>query len=389
MFVPLRSVIIRGLAIVGAPGRRRMPRQQRQMSFAHRIVLVAVPSVLGLITTGLIPSTALAASGTWPPPLQQPPDWNPGAPWAPLGPQSPEMSLISNLFWVVFVLAMIVLAFVVALLAISYFRYTAKPGDGEPPQVYGNRPIEIAWTIIPTFVLTLAFIATTYAIHDINTPATGGTPLDINAIGHQWWWEFQYPTLGVETANEVHVPLGVQLHFHVESADVIHSFWTPQLQRQIDANPGQDNAVFVKMTRPGIFAGMCYEYCGADHAWMKYRLVAQPKAQFDAWVKHENQPASRKVHGLVAYGRKVFLHQTCVSCHAINGTSAGGAVAPNLTHVGSRWAIGAGVAPNTIAGLDSWIYDPNGYKPGVLMPAYKVLAQRDIEALSAYLYSLK
>lgn len=389
MLVPLRCTHSPGKLTGGAVNVSVPSTPSPERALARHRGPVICGGVLLALAGALIPHAALAATGTWPPPIQNPPNWNPGPAWAPVDPQSPEMNLISNLFWVVFGLSAIVMAFVVAFMAVNYLRFSAKPGDPDPPQVYGNQPVEIAWTIIPTAVLVIAFIATTYAIHDINTPAKGGTPLDINAIGHQWWWEFQYPTLGVETAGEVHVPINVPLHFHVESADVIHSFWTPQLQRQIDANPGQDNAVFVKMTRTGIYDGMCYEYCGADHAWMKYQLVAEPKSEFDAWVKQQKKPAPAKVHGLVAYGRKVFLNHTCVSCHAITGTAAGGAVAPNLTHVGSRWAIGSGAAPDTIAGLESWIYNPNDYKEGVLMPAYKTLSEKDIKALAAYLYSLK
>jgi len=274
-------------------------------------------------------------------------------------------------------------------MAINIFRFSAKPGAPDPPQVFGNRRVELAWTLIPTAILTLAFGVTVYAIHDINTPPHGAALLDVDAIGHQWWWEFQYPGKGVETANEVHLPVNTVVHFHVKSADVIHSFWVPQLQRQIDANPGQDNAVYAKMTRIGVYSGACYEYCGADHAWMKFRLVVDTAAGFAAWVKQQTRPAVKTQTGLAAYGRTVFLRNTCVSCHAITGTPAGGAVAPNLTHVGSRWAIGAGAAPDTILGLETWIYNPNDYKDGVSMPSFSVLPEKDIKGLAAYLYSLK
>ncbi len=285
-------------------------------------------------------------------------------------------------------------AIVSGVLITSAVRYSAKSSDqGEPRQIFGNRTVEIAWTIVPTVILLVAFIATTKAIHDINTPS-GGNILNINVIGHQWWWEFQYPSLQVVTASELHLPIGRDVHFHIKSNDVIHSFWTPQLQRQVDANPGQDNAVFLKVDKAGVYDGMCYEYCGEAHAWMKYRVVVQSPAAFNAWAKHQHAPATITASAspsasLIAAGKKVFLGNTCVSCHAVNGTSAGGAVGPNLTHLGSRWTVGAGAAPLDQQDLERWIADPSTFKPGVLMPPYPFLSHQDLHALAAYLLSLK
>jgi cytochrome c oxidase subunit 2 len=318
------------------------------------------------------------------------PNWNPGPPWAPVTPHSSEMLQISDLFWVTLVLSAIIFFGVCFVIAYSVFNFSAKPGEeGEPRQIYGNRTVEIAWTAVPFFILVIAFGFTVYYIHSINTPPKGSHPLDIDAIGHQWWWEFQYPSLGVVTANEVHVPAGVPLHFHVQSWDVIHSFWVPELQRQIDANPGQDNAVFAEMNTPGTYDGMCYEYCGEAHAWMKFRMIVEPKSAFDAWVRHERAPATKPTTTLQRLGQSVFLHNTCVSCHAITGTTAGGAVGPNLTHVGSRWTIGAGAAPMTQSAIQQWIQSPDYFKPGVNMPPYPFLSQKDVKALAAYLISLK
>lgn len=322
------------------------------------------------------------------------PKWHPGPPWAPLAPGSGEMLEISNLFWIMLIISGVVFAIVSAALIISVVRYSSRPDqEGEPRQIFGNRTIEITWTVIPTIILLVAFVATTKAMHDINTPS-GGNILNINVIGHQWWWEFQYPSLGVVTADELHLPAGRNVHFHITSADVIHSFWTPQLQRQVDANPRQDNAVFLKAEKVGVFDGMCYEYCGDAHAWMKYRVIVQPPTAFQAWAKHENSNAVGTAVGshssaLVAAGKKVFFANTCVNCHAVSGTSAGGAVGPNLTHFGSRWTIGAGAAPLDQQDLERWIANPNTYKPGVLMPPYPFLTSKDLHALSAYLLSLK
>lgn len=318
------------------------------------------------------------------------PSWHPGPMYAPLAPHSGEVNEISNLFWIMLVLSGIIFVGVTAALILSAVRYTGKAGDPDPPQVFGNRRVELIWTIIPTVILMLAFVATVKAIHDINTPEKGLATLDVDVIGHQWWWEFRYSKYSITTANEIHLPTGINIHFHIGSNDVIHSFWTPQLQRQVDANPGQDNAVFVKLTQPGIYAGACYEYCGEAHAWMKYRMVVQTPAQFAAWAKAQSAPAS-KPSGLAAQGQKVFAANTCVSCHAIEyrGSPANGTVGPNLTHFASRWTIGAGAAPNDTSDLISWIRDPTTYKPGVLMPGFTKITNKDITALAAYLESLK
>lgn len=357
-----------------------------QWKIVRRLRLRRGAVILSVLSIGLLsPMTVLAKTDR--------PKWHPGPPWAPLAPGSGEMLEISNLFWIMLVLSGIVFALVSGVLITSAVRYSARAGqEGEPRQVFGNRAVEIAWTVIPTVILLVAFVATTKAIHDINTPS-GGNILNINVIGHQWWWEFQYPSLSVDTADELHLPVGQNVHFHITSNDVIHSFWTPQLQRQVDANPKQDNAVYLKVDKAGVFDGMCYEYCGEAHAWMKYRVIVQSPAAFQAWARHQRAPAAGTSGGaqtaLVAAGQKVFLGNTCVNCHAVTGTSAGGAVGPNLTHLGSRWTIGAGAAPLNQQDLERWIADPTTFKPGVLMPPYPFLSHQDLHALAAYLLSLK
>ncbi|MGH2448073.1 MAG: cytochrome c oxidase subunit II [Chloroflexota bacterium] len=362
-------------------------RRPRRLRLSGKVSLA-----LAMLLVAISPSLALAN-----PPR---PAWNPGAPWAPLNPASPEMLSISNLFWVMLILSAIVFIIVAGGVVFSAVRFSAKPGQTEPTQSFGNRRVEILWTMIPFLVLIVAFGFTVRSIHDINTPPKG-TILNIDAIGHQWWWEFEYPAIsGVKsifTADELHVPAGVELHFHVESQDVIHSFWIPRLQRQIDANPGQDNAVFVKMPRTGIYGGACYEYCGTDHAWMKFEVVVQSPTAFRAWVNHELQPSAKPPKGsLLAAGQKVFLQNTCVSCHTIAGVSVpkgqigpNAAVAPNLTHLGSRWTVGAGAAPMTRSAIAQWVHNPDYFKPGVLMPPYPLLSHKQLRALAAYLYSLK
>jgi len=370
-------------------GERTARRTRAGTRRAHRAVSIRrLGWLLSGVALALIPAAALANPAR--------PVWKPGPPWAPLAPASGEMSEISNLFWVMLVLSGLVFAGVCAALIYSAVKYTGKDSDPDPPQVFGNRSVEILWTIIPTVILLGAFGATVKAIHDINNPNSSGTVLQIRAIGHQWWWEFQYPGLKIETANEVHIPTHTKVHFHVESIDVIHSFWIPEITRQIDANPAQDNAVYATLSDPGVYGGACYEYCGVAHAWMKFRAVVQTPAQFAAWAKHEQQipstaPASTSSASAtdIAAGRQVFLNNTCVECHTIQGTTAGGTVGPNLTHVASRWAIAGGAAPVTRYDLMHWIENPQTYKQGVVMPPYSFLSHKQVGQLADYLLSLK
>jgi cytochrome c oxidase subunit 2 len=304
-------------------------------------------------------------------------------------PASGETHQITDLFWVMLVLSGIIFIAVTGVLLYSAVRFRAKPGVPEPTQVFGNRRVELIWTIVPTIILMIAFVFTVRAMESINSPHGNAAVFNINVIGHQWWWEFQYPVQKIDTANEIHIPTGVYIHYHVESGDVIHAFWLPQLQRQIDANPGQDNAVFTKIETPGVYDGTCYEYCGAAHAWMKFRAIVQSPAQFAAWAKHMQTLSSKPVTALQQRGQYVFLHNTCVSCHTIDGTTAGGAVGPNLTHLASRWGAAGASLPITQNDLMAWIHDPNTYKPGVVMPGYPFLSKSDLRALAAYLISLK
>jgi cytochrome c oxidase subunit 2 len=350
-----------------------------------RLWLLRSAAIAMALGAAIWPSLALAN-----PPR---PSWDPGDPYTPVTqPHSTEVLEISHLFWVILILGGIILIGIIAAIAISVVRFSHHEGDEEiePPQVFGDRRVEILWTVIPTVILMIAFVATVKAMADINNPGSNRALFDVNVIGHQWWWEFQYTQYHIDTANEVHIPTGVYVRFHVTSADVIHSFWVPQLQRQIDANPGplNTNSVYLKADTPGVFAGACYEYCGAAHAWMKFKEVVQSPAQFQAWVKHEQQPAAKPT-GEAAAGLNIFLHQTCVTCHAINGTSAGGAVGPNLTHVGSRWAIASGAAPVTVPDVQEWIRHPDTYKQGVVMPGFPFLPTKDLHALATYIVSLK
>ena len=224
------------------------------------------------------------------------------------------------------------------------------------------------------FVLTLGTMA------EIN--GAGVAPaMRIAATGHQWWWEFSYA--GVATANELHIPVDTPVDLELTSADVIHSFWVPELGPKMDMLPGVTNRLRLFARRAGSYDGQCAEFCGIEHAWMRIRVVAQSRAEFDTWLSAQAAPAP---HG--SEGERVFLANICVNCHAVRGTSAAGTAGPDLTHVGARTMIGAGVLPNDVARMRAWLADPERYKPGTLMPSVP-LSDADLDAVAAYLVSLR
>ena len=300
---------------------------------------------------------------------------------------TPQGASIVDLFVLALVSSALILALVVGVIGVVLLRNRERPGDPEPAQVEGHRTLEIVWTAIPLLVLAVFFGLMLRTMQTVN--AEPESPLRVEVIGHQWWWEFRYPDLGIVTANELHVPVGQPVRFELMSGDVIHSFWVPRIGWKKDAIPGTTTVMSVEVDQPGIYDGACTEYCGTQHAWMRIRVVAQPADQFAAWTSAQQAPATASQDPVAARGQQLFLANTCVSCHTVAGTSAAGTVGPNLTHIGSRATLGGGVAELAPANLQQWIRDPHALKPGVLMPAYGSFAPDDLAALAAYLDSLK
>ncbi len=290
---------------------------------------------------------------------------------------------ISDLFALVMAISALVFLLVVGLLLYALWRFRGRPGEGEPPQVAGGRRLEIAWTAVPLLLLVVLFGLTlaTMSTVDASTPS----PLVIRVIGHQWWWEYQYSDLGVVTANELHVPVGVPMRLDIAAVDVIHSFWVPRFGWKKDAVPGKTNVMWVHVDQAGVYEGTCTEYCGNQHAWMRIRVVAEPRERFDAWVQGQRQPRPQPAGEAQNSGREIFLRSTCVNCHAIRGTSAAGQVGPDLTYLGTRSTLGAGVLTNSPENLRRWIHDPQAIKPGILMPAFGNLRDDELAALAEYL----
>ena len=278
------------------------------------------------------------------------------------------------------------------LLAYCVVRFRQRPGDDrEPPQVYGSNQIELAWTVLPLIIVVVLFLVTTRTIIAVQNATPPSTAVNVTVVGHQWWWEFRYPDLGVVTANELHVPVSDATTrrptmLALESADVIHSFWIPQLAGKTDLIPNRTNHMWIEPLKAGMYLGQCAEYCGTQHAKMLLRVIAHPPEEFDRWVAAQRQPAL--LDAQAAHGRDVFLSTACINCHRIGGTVADGRFGPDLTHLMSRTTLGAGAAVNTPETLRAWIHNPDTLKPGANMPAMN-LTGTELDAVVGYLATLR
>jgi cytochrome c oxidase subunit II len=300
---------------------------------------------------------------------------------------------IRTLSLLVLAITGVIFVIVGGLLVYCLVRYRRRPGDDgrEPPQVYGSNPVELAWTVVPiliVFVLITTATRTTFEIQAAPPPADA---IQVRVVGHQWWWEFQYPALGVITANELHIPVSDPAHptptyLTLESADVAHSFWIPQLAGKTDLIPNRRNVMWMAPAKAGTYLGQCAEFCGTQHARMLLRVVVHPADDFARWVQAQRQPAARNPREET--GRQLFEATACVSCHTVRGTSASGTFGPDLTHLMSRETLGAGAAQNDLASLRAWVEDPNRLKPGALMPAMQ-LTQPQLDQVVSYLASLR
>jgi cytochrome c oxidase subunit 2 len=294
----------------------------------------------------------------------------------------PPAEAIGNLALIVGLIALLIFLVVEGALVYAIWRYRAsRHVSGEPATFERNRRLEIAWTAAPALILALVFVLMLGTVAEIN--GAGAAPaMRISGIGHQWWWEFSYGS--VKTANELHIPTGSAIDLELTSADVIHSFWVPPLGPKADMLPGTTNHLRLFAPRAGVYHGQCAEFCGVEHAWMRITVVAEPQADFDAWLRAQAMPRAT----IETEAERLFLSTICVSCHTIRGTPAAGTAGPDLTHIGSRATIGAGVLPNDVARMRAWLADPQRYKPGSLMPRVP-LADGDLDALAAYLGSLR
>jgi cytochrome c oxidase subunit 2 len=322
-----------------------------------------------------------------------------------------------------------------ALLVYALVRYRARPGDvNEPPQVFGSVQIELAWTIIPILIIVVLFLSTARVLFSVQDARKPDSAVDVTVVGHQFWWEFHYPQYNVVTANELHVPVSTSdaprpTFIKLTSADVMHSFWVPQLAGKTDLLPNRVNEMWIDPQKTGVYVGQCAQFCGTEHARMLLRVYVDTPDQFQQWIAQQQKPQTEIASGAEAGiampnqgatggqhrvaanspatrmepaaqplgepqavtahdGQLVFEQQACINCHTVRGTVANGRFGPDLTHLMSRATLASGAMPNTAENLKAWIDDPNTFKPGCLMPAMH-LTDRQNAQITAYLLTLK
>lgn len=308
-----------------------------------------------------------------------------------LNPKSSQAAQIAALWWVMLAVFTVVLLGVMVLLAAAVSK---RSKDGNPTELSEQQKrnmVLIGGVIIPVVVL-FVFIAYSVVVGRYTASVPAETAVTIEIVGYQWWWDVRYKIkdrhLDVRTANEIHIPVGVQVKFVLESRDVIHSFWMPNFQGKIDLIPGRKNYTWVTANEPGVFRGQCAEFCGLQHAKMSFMVISETEEEFYAWLERETQPAREPTTPAQTRGREVFQTTSCTMCHTIRGTTALAEVAPDLTHIGSRRTLAAGTLPNTRGHLGGWLANPQSIKQGSRMPNL-YLSNEELQALIAYLESLK
>ena len=316
-------------------------------------------------------------------------------------PASPSAEATRSLFILVLAITAAIFVVVEGVLIYSIIRFRRRlPGDTEPPQVYGSMPIEIAWTAAPfliVFLLALILTRTEFEVRvNPRRPPAGAKPLYVTVIGHQWWWEYIYDTydgrdVGVIAANELHIPAsepGVPrpVYLTLKSADVCHSFWVPRLGGKTDLIPGRTNQMWFQANQKGLYLGQCAEFCGTQHAHMLLRVNVDSPEEFQTWLDDQKKPA--RDEPTAVEGRDLFLSLSCINCHRVRGTIAGGTYAPDLTHLMSRQTLASGMVANSRAALTQWVTDPGQTKPGSLMPAFG-LNKKQVDLIVDYLMTLK
>ncbi len=282
---------------------------------------------------------------------------------------------------------------VAGLMVYTIWRFRRRAGDDshqEPPQVYGSNQIEAAWTIIPILIVFVLIGVSARVIASVQDASPPKQAVKIRIIGHQWWWEVQYPDYGITTANEIHMPATADgnraAYIELTSADVNHSFWLPQLGGKMDLIANRINYTWLDPKEPGVYLGNCAQYCGTEHAKMLLRVIAETPQDFQKWTQQQQQPAAEDPSASQA--KDAFGSFACVNCHQIRGTAAVGKFGPDLTHLMSRQTIAAGALVNDAKNLRAWVNDPQDAKPGCFMPSMK-LTDPELDQVVTYLQSLK
>ena len=301
---------------------------------------------------------------------------------------SPNAQEISKLFWLVMGFSIFVMAIVVAFMVAGIVGgLRERNHDEEPPQTHGNLKLELAWTIIPLIILAILLVPTLGAIYRLDGFAAPEESIEVNIVGKQFWWEMTYVDSGIVTANEVVAPVGTPVRLNLASADVMHSFWIPQVAGKTDLIPGNQRSLWFTPEREGVFYGQCAELCGDSHANMRLRLVVLSPENYQTWLSAAQTPAEAPQAELAVAGSQLFITKGCVNCHAVQGVNTYNRTGPDLSHIGSRTSIAAGVLPNTRENMIKWLRFTDTVKPGVLMPNLG-LSEEEADSIAAYLETL-
>jgi cytochrome c oxidase subunit 2 len=294
---------------------------------------------------------------------------------------------IAGLWWLMLALACAVFLLVFVMIAGGLIRTRRRREDEPLPEAsWGGPFIAIVGVAITGPILIVVFVLSLRVLR-ANAQSPPRDALSIHVTGHDWWWEARYPN-GAETANEIHIPTGRRVRIVLDTADVIHSFWVPQLGPKTDLIPGKTNSMWIEASKPGRYRGQCAEFCGFQHAHMIFYVVADEPHAFARWQRAQAAPYASPASAPAKRGEQIFLSTTCAGCHTIRGTSANGVVGPDLTHLASRRTIASGTLPNDPGDLSDWIRDPQSIKQGTLMPSAP-LSQPDIDAVVAFLEGLR
>ncbi|MEA2734381.1 MAG: cytochrome c oxidase subunit [Humisphaera sp.] len=321
---------------------------------------------------------------------------------AALNPAGAQSGRITSLWWLICWTCVAVYVLTIGAIVIGVVRKRRRADEPDTPAPPTTRPdparehrtrIIVAAAVGVTVVILFVFMFSDFTTGRALASLAGDkSALTIKITGHQWWWEARYEDSTTSntftTANEIHIPVGRTIEFQLESADVIHSFWVPRLHGKKDMIPGHSTRTYLKADKPGVYYGQCAEFCGHQHANMRLVVIAQPHEEFESWRTAQIRPAGEPPFENLKRGRDVFLKNSCVMCHTIRGTTAGGRLGPDLTHVGSRKLLASNIIPNKPGHLAGWILDPQKIKPGVRMPQ-NALDPHDLRALLEFLESLK
>jgi cytochrome c oxidase subunit II len=305
---------------------------------------------------------------------------------------------LESLWWIFFAVCAVVYVAVIAAILVAYFRREradsntapdSSPNPGQDRRLSNVVKVCVAISLIALFGLMITSFGTGREIHALSEAKD---PLVIKITGHQWWWEVEYqdadPSKNVLTANEIHVPVGRPIKLLLQSNDVIHSFWLPNLHGKKDLIPNYPTTFFFQADEPGEYTGQCAEFCGYQHAKMRFIVTAETPEEFDTWYSEQQKPGKEPVNESQKRGREIFLTGVCTQCHSVQGTIANARFGPNLTHVGSKPYIASASLHNTRENLEQWVTDPHRFKPGIRMPM-NAYSDEDLKALVDYLENLK